>query len=157
MTYRFAVHAVSNAFDDCKAPSSVAVGCRCCNSVFASVSCRSSNVQEPKDRRKIIVDERLGTFLTSPVNMFTMNTQLTKHIFQPEGWAHMSVVCLAPVSSAFTGLATHQPSVTERTVVGASSRRIPSRAPQAEEHRQQGRQHSATKTEKQDRRRGGRR
>ena len=106
MTYRFAVHAVSNAFDNCKAPTSVAVGYCCCNRVLASVSCRSSSVQEPKDRRKIIVDERLGTFLTSPVNMFTMNTQLTKHIFQPEGWAHMSVVCLAPVSYAVTGFAT---------------------------------------------------
>jgi SWIB/MDM2 domain len=149
MTYRFAVHAVSDAFDNCKAPIGVAVGCCRCHSVLAFASCRSSNVQDPKDRRKIIVDEQLGTFLTSPVNMFTMNTQLTKHIFQPEGWAHISVVCLAPVSYAVTGLATHQHSVTERTVVGVSSRRVPGRAPQAEEHRQQGRQHSAAKTEEQ--------
>lgn len=38
--------------------------------------------QHPKDKRKIIVDEKLATVFTSPMTMFNMNKQLTKHIFK---------------------------------------------------------------------------
>lgn len=42
---------------------------------------RANNLQNPKDKRKIIVDDVLGTFLTAPVNMMSMNKQLSKHCF----------------------------------------------------------------------------
>ncbi len=42
---------------------------------------KEHNLQNPKDRRKIIPDEVLGTFLKAPVNMMSMNAQLTKHVF----------------------------------------------------------------------------
>lgn len=42
---------------------------------------KANELQNPKDKRKIIVDDVLGTFLSSPVNMMSMNKQLTKHIF----------------------------------------------------------------------------
>lgn len=53
------------------------------------VFCRLRNplllLQDPSNRRKIIPDEQLGTILTPPVDMFSMNKQLSKHIFQAEG------------------------------------------------------------------------
>jgi hypothetical protein len=36
--------------------------------------------QNPKDKRKIIIDEKLGTLFTNPLTMFSINKQLTKHI-----------------------------------------------------------------------------
>lgn len=46
---------------------------------------KEHNLQDPTNRRKIIPDEQLGTILTPPVDMFSMNKQLSKHIFQAEG------------------------------------------------------------------------
>ena len=42
---------------------------------------KANDLQNPKDKRKIIVDDVLGTFLVSPVNMMSMNKQLSKHVF----------------------------------------------------------------------------
>ena len=42
---------------------------------------KEHDLQNPQDRRKIIPDEVLGTFLTAPVNMMSMNSQLSKHCF----------------------------------------------------------------------------
>jgi hypothetical protein len=36
--------------------------------------------QNPKDKRKIIIDEKLGTLFTNPLTMFSINKQLTKHV-----------------------------------------------------------------------------
>lgn len=45
-----------------------------------STAC-SYDMQDPSDKRKIIVDEKLSKFLTPPVDMFSMNKQLSKHCF----------------------------------------------------------------------------
>lgn len=37
-------------------------------------------LQNPKDKRKIIIDEKLGTLFTTPLTMFSINKQLTKHV-----------------------------------------------------------------------------
>lgn len=42
---------------------------------------KKHDLQNPQDRRKINPDEVLGTFLTAPVNMMSMNSQLSKHCF----------------------------------------------------------------------------
>ena len=42
---------------------------------------KAHGLQNPKDKRKIIPDEVLGTILTAPVNMMSMNSQLNKHCF----------------------------------------------------------------------------
>eukprot|EP00884_Botryococcus_braunii_P020010 jgi/Botrbrau1/6693/Bobra.0202s0031.1 len=41
---------------------------------------KENNLQDPKNKQKIIVDEKLATFLKAPVTMFSMNKQLSKHI-----------------------------------------------------------------------------
>lgn len=41
---------------------------------------KENNLQDPKNKKKIIVDEKLGKFLKHPVDMFSMNKQLSKHI-----------------------------------------------------------------------------
>ncbi|KAL3145008.1 hypothetical protein ABBQ32_003509 [Trebouxia sp. C0010 RCD-2024] len=51
---------------------------------------REHDLQNPKDRRKIIPDEVLGTFLTAPVNMMSMNSQLTKHCFTKDRFDEMN-------------------------------------------------------------------
>lgn len=45
---------------------------------------REFGLQDPNNKRKIIPDEVLGTFLTAPVNMMTMNKQLSKHCFSKD-------------------------------------------------------------------------
>lgn len=35
--------------------------------------------QNPSDKRQIIVDDKLGTIFTPPINMFSMNKQLSRH------------------------------------------------------------------------------
>ncbi len=42
---------------------------------------KAHDLQNPKDKRKIIPDEVLGTILTAPVNMMSMNSQLNKHCY----------------------------------------------------------------------------
>ncbi len=41
-------------------------------------------MQEPKDKRKIIVDKELGKLFTSPLTMFSINAQISKHV-KPAG------------------------------------------------------------------------
>ena len=36
--------------------------------------------QDPRNKRKIIVDAKLGTIFTSPLDMFSMNKQLSRHV-----------------------------------------------------------------------------
>eukprot|EP00878_Enallax_costatus_P013826 GHUV01014461.1.p1 GENE.GHUV01014461.1~~GHUV01014461.1.p1 ORF type:complete len:188 (+),score=69.96 GHUV01014461.1:577-1140(+) len=43
---------------------------------------RQNNLQDPSDKRKIIVDEKLSKFLTHPVGIFSMNKQLSNHCFK---------------------------------------------------------------------------
>ncbi|GFH07809.1 uncharacterized protein HaLaN_02669 [Haematococcus lacustris] len=46
---------------------------------------KANNLQDPKDKRKILPDKQLGTFLKAPVTMFSMNKQLSKHIHADDG------------------------------------------------------------------------
>ena len=41
---------------------------------------KGKNLQNPKDRRKIILDEGLGTVFKHPLTMFNMNKQLSRHL-----------------------------------------------------------------------------
>ncbi|KAG2452960.1 hypothetical protein HYH02_002297 [Chlamydomonas schloesseri] len=41
---------------------------------------KANNLQDPKDKRKILLDDKLKTLFSSPLTMFTMNTQLSKHV-----------------------------------------------------------------------------
>eukprot|EP00879_Flechtneria_rotunda_P005520 GHRR01005813.1.p1 GENE.GHRR01005813.1~~GHRR01005813.1.p1 ORF type:complete len:258 (+),score=95.00 GHRR01005813.1:168-941(+) len=41
---------------------------------------KQNNLQNPKDKRKIILDEKLATLFTTPLTMFSMNKQLSKHV-----------------------------------------------------------------------------
>lgn len=55
---------------------------------------KEHNLQNPQDRRKIDPDEVLGTFLTAPVNMMSMNSQLSKHCFtKGELSTHLNRCC----------------------------------------------------------------
>ncbi|KAG2482997.1 hypothetical protein HYH03_018122 [Edaphochlamys debaryana] len=40
---------------------------------------KANNLQDPKDKRKILLDDKLKTIFTAPLNMFSMNSQLSKH------------------------------------------------------------------------------
>ncbi|KAK9817776.1 hypothetical protein WJX72_002037 [[Myrmecia] bisecta] len=42
---------------------------------------REHGLQDPKDKRRILPDERLATILKAPVTMLTMNKQLSRHVF----------------------------------------------------------------------------
>ncbi|GFH17357.1 uncharacterized protein HaLaN_13975, partial [Haematococcus lacustris] len=46
---------------------------------------KANNLQDPKDKRKILPDKQLGTILKAPVTMFSMNKQLSKHIHADDG------------------------------------------------------------------------
>lgn len=72
---------------------------------------RAHDLQNPKDRRKIMPDEVLGTILTAPVNMMTMNTQLNKHCFSKGNHVRPCMCLAAPLKAvhaccmrAFKGL-----------------------------------------------------
>jgi upstream activation factor subunit UAF30 len=45
---------------------------------------RANNLQDPDDKRNIIVDDKLGTLFQAPLNMFNINKQLTPHILKGE-------------------------------------------------------------------------
>ena len=55
---------------------------------------KEHDLQNPQDRRKIIPDEVLGTFLTAPVNMMSMNSQLSKHCFTKGTHTLLVVPCV---------------------------------------------------------------
>jgi len=41
---------------------------------------KENDLQDPRNKRKIIVDAKLGTIFTSPLDMFSMNKQLSRHV-----------------------------------------------------------------------------
>ena len=41
---------------------------------------KAHGLQDPADKRSILPDAKLGTVLTAPVTMFSMNRQLNAHI-----------------------------------------------------------------------------
>lgn len=41
---------------------------------------KEQNLQDPKDKRKILLDDKLKTIFTAPLTMFTMNKQLSRHV-----------------------------------------------------------------------------
>ena len=45
------------------------------------VYAKEHNLQDPKNKRKIICDEKLGKFLPARTDMFKMNKELSKHVF----------------------------------------------------------------------------
>lgn len=42
--------------------------------------------QDPSDKRKIILDDKLRALFTSPLTMFSINSQLSRHCFTAGGW-----------------------------------------------------------------------
>ena len=42
---------------------------------------KEQGLQDPGDKRSILPDAKLGTILSPPVTMFSMNKQLSKHVF----------------------------------------------------------------------------
>ena len=42
---------------------------------------KAHNLQNPKDKRKIVLDEQLGRLFKPPLNMFNMNKQLSRHVY----------------------------------------------------------------------------
>jgi upstream activation factor subunit UAF30 len=45
---------------------------------------KEKDLQDPKNRRNILADDKLRLIFTFPLNMFTMNKQLSKHL-KPSG------------------------------------------------------------------------
>ena len=45
---------------------------------------KENDLQDPSNRRKINLDEKLASLFTPPLNMLNMNKQLSKHVFQRE-------------------------------------------------------------------------
>lgn len=43
---------------------------------------KDHNLQDPNDKRSILPDAKLGKILQAPVNQFTLNKQLSKHILK---------------------------------------------------------------------------
>lgn len=44
---------------------------------------RANNLQDPANKRNIIVDKKLGTLFKAPLDMFNINKQITPHF--PKG------------------------------------------------------------------------
>ena len=42
---------------------------------------KTNNLQDPTNKRNIIIDEKLATLFTPPMTMFTMHSQLNRHCF----------------------------------------------------------------------------
>ncbi|EFJ43298.1 hypothetical protein VOLCADRAFT_106876 [Volvox carteri f. nagariensis] len=40
---------------------------------------KANNLQDPKDRRRILLDDKLRTLFTAPLTMFSINSQLSRH------------------------------------------------------------------------------
>ena len=41
---------------------------------------KANDLQDPKNRRNIVLDDKLATIFTAPVTMFSMNKQLSRHV-----------------------------------------------------------------------------
>lgn len=42
---------------------------------------KAHDLQNPKDKRKIVLDDALGRLFKPPLNMFSMNKQLSRHVY----------------------------------------------------------------------------
>jgi upstream activation factor subunit UAF30 len=42
---------------------------------------KEHELQNPKDKRKIVLDDALGRLFKPPLNMFNMNKQLSRHVY----------------------------------------------------------------------------
>jgi upstream activation factor subunit UAF30 len=45
---------------------------------------KENNLQDPKNKRRILLDDKLQTIFTPPMDMFSMNKQLSKHVYTEE-------------------------------------------------------------------------
>ncbi len=45
---------------------------------------KEHNLQDPKNKRRILLDDKLETVFTAPMDMFNMNKQLSKHVYTDE-------------------------------------------------------------------------
>jgi upstream activation factor subunit UAF30 len=48
---------------------------------------KEHELQDPKNRRRILLDDKLKTLFTPPLDMFSMNKQLSKHVYTAEASA----------------------------------------------------------------------
>lgn len=63
-------------------------------------------MQDPSNKRKIILDDKLSTIFTAPVDMFSMNKQLSRHC-KTNGEDQLVFLCWQLPVSAATGLQTN--------------------------------------------------
>lgn len=45
---------------------------------------KEHNLQDPKNKRRILLDDKLETVFTAPMDMFNMNKQLSRHVYTDE-------------------------------------------------------------------------
>jgi len=62
---------------------------------------KANGLQDPRDKRYILCDDKLSTFLGNRVHMMTMNKILSSHIFKPDDivGGHPSSISAATVST----------------------------------------------------------
>ena len=62
---------------------------------------KEHELQDPKNKRKILLDDKLATIFKPPLDMFKMNKQLSKHVYT-EG--AVSLLCLQACKLQFDAL-----------------------------------------------------
>lgn len=65
---------------------------------------KANDLQNPKDRRKIIVDDKLSRVFTPPLGMFSMNKQISKHCWTIEVTAKEKKAAKAEKAAALAAL-----------------------------------------------------
>ncbi len=58
---------------------------------------KEHNLQNPNDKRKIILDDKLKTIFKSPLTMFSMNKQLSRHVYVDGAASHTSFKHACPL------------------------------------------------------------
>ena len=53
---------------------------------------KAHELQNPKNKRKIILDDKLKTLFKAPLTMFTMNKQLSRHVFASGDPLHLASI-----------------------------------------------------------------